>query len=357
MALRGVTPPSVTIVYVVHDRRDELRTSLRMMLRESRYDGEVDAIVVDNASRDGSAEMVRDEFPEVELIRRGDNGGAPAWNEGYARARGDWVLTLDDDAYLPPDGLGRALAAAERHAADLVSFRVVSTRDPDWVFSDRYRAGLFAFWGCAWLARRSVLSELGGYDPEIFMWGNELDLTIRLYDASHRHLHLPEVEARHMKPPPRDLAVDTRGYETNARHWAYVAAKLLRPRDAIEALVALVARVLRDGLREDRALLASLMPTLRGFAHGLRHRRPVRSRELSRCYRRNCETFASIWWLTRPPAELASSLPREVARRALRGERRPEGIGRRETYFEDRARYYPTAAAALDFARSGVRPT
>lgn len=337
--------PPVTIVYLVHDRREELRTSLRKMLREQDYDGPLDAVVVDNASRDGSAEMVRREFREVELIVRDSNAGAPAWNDGYARARGEWVLTLDDDAYLPAGGLARALDAAERHDADLVSFRVVSTVDPDWVFSDRYRMGLFAFWGCAWVVRRAVLKELGGYDPELFMWGNEVEFTLRFYDRGYRHLHLPEVAAQHMQAPPADAAIDRRGYAINVRHWAYVAAKLLAPRDAAEALVALMARVVRDAVREDPAVLRSLGETIRGFAHGLRLRQPLRNRAISHCYRRNFESFASIWWMTRPPRELARSLPRELVRR----ERRPEGIGRRDAFYERRARFYPAEAAVLDF--------
>ena len=52
--------PTVTIVFLVYNRRDELRTSLKQMTGESDYPRElVDIIVVDNASEDGAAEMVR----------------------------------------------------------------------------------------------------------------------------------------------------------------------------------------------------------------------------------------------------------------------------------------------------------
>ena len=99
--------PSVTIVIVVYNRRDELREVLHRMLSESDYPTDrVDIVVVDNASSDGSAAMVRDEFAQVQLIARGTNIGAPAWNDGFAVARGDYVLILDDDCYLPPDGRG-----------------------------------------------------------------------------------------------------------------------------------------------------------------------------------------------------------------------------------------------------------
>jgi len=344
--------PTVTIAIVVYDRRDALREVLRRMLTESDYDPDrVDVIVVDNASTDGSAAMVREEFPRVRLIERATNIGAPAWNDAFAVAGGDYVLILDDDCYLPPDGLRRAIAAAEEHEADLVSFKVVSTQDPGWVFSDQCRTGLLSFWGCAWLIRRSVLAELGGYDPQIFMWGNELDLTIRLFDHGYRHLHVPEVVAQHMKEPePADSPLDVAGYRRNARHWAYVVGKLFKPRDAAAAVAALMTRSVRHAVRADPRALAGLPLTLRGVAHGLRHRRAVRNPELSRFYRRNFDIFVSPLRLARPAGELVRVVPREAARRVLLGEPPSKAPARYEEFFAERADLYPEESTLLDFA-------
>ena len=339
--------PSLSIVHVAYNRRDELRTCLHKMLVESDYQGDVEVIVVDNASQDGTADMVRDEFPQVRLIEREENIGAPAWNDGFAIAKNDWVLILDDDCYLPPDGLTRALRAAVEHQADLVSFKVVSTVDPNLVFTENYRTGLFMFWGCAALLRTPVIQELG-YDPELFMWANELELTMRFYDRGYKHLHMPEVVAQHMKPPGDgpEWVIDPRGYRINANHWGYIAAKLMHRRDALEALVALLAVCVRDGLMIDRPAFIGIPETLRGFAHGLRLRRPLRSREVSRFYRRNFITFASPWWLSRPVTEVLRALPREI----VGGKRnRPQGVGRREQFFAERAHYYPRTASMLEF--------
>src|SRR5919202_3724556 len=151
--------PSVTIVFLVHNRREQLRESMRRMLVDSDYDADrVDVVVVDNASTDGSAAMVRDEFPQARLIEHATNVGVSGFNSGFAVARGDWVLALDDDCYLPPDGLRRAIAAATERDADLVSFGVTSSVDPSYRY-DRiaYRTGLLTFWGCAVLMRRRVV--------------------------------------------------------------------------------------------------------------------------------------------------------------------------------------------------------
>jgi GT2 family glycosyltransferase len=331
--------PTVTIVFLVYNRREELRTSLRAMLTRSDYPAElVDVIVVDNASEDGAAEMVEAEFPQVRLIRRAVNCGVSGWNDGFAVAQGDYVLALDDDCYLPPDGLRRAVDAARDQGADLVSFGVRSSEVPDHRFDHRYRTGLLTFWGCAALIRREALADLGGYDPEIFVWANELEFTLRLFDRGYRHLHLPDVIAVHMKEVNKDWSGYVRrpAYRVNARHFAYIAAKLFRPRDALEALLALVAHNVRDGLRQDREGLKALPEVVRGFAHGLRHRAPLRNARISRVYRHNFFSYASPWWLSRPFAEIVRRKPS------------PPG-GRRELYFEERARYYPDREATLEF--------
>lgn len=345
----AVSPPAVTIVFLVYNRCEELRASLREMLDHSDYPADrVDVIVVDNASHDGSAEMVGEEFPQVRLIRREANCGVSGWNDGFAVARGDYVLALDDDCYLLPDGLRRAVDAAQEHDADLVSFAVRSSKKPDHRFDVRYRTGLLSFWGCAALIRRGALAELGGYDPEIFVWANELEFTLRLFDRGFSHLHLPEVVAVHMKQVNRDWSgyFSSRAYRINARHFAYIAAKLFRPRDAFEALIALLALYLRDGLRTDRAALKAIPEALGGFTHGLRHRDPLRNPEISRVYRRNFLSYASPWWLSRPLGEIAKSAPGALLGRDGKGEPPP---GRRDEYYAQRARYYPEAADTLRF--------
>jgi GT2 family glycosyltransferase len=331
----GGTWPTVTIVFLAFNRREEIRESLTRTLSESDYNSDlVDVIVVDNASTDGTADMLREEFPQVQLLVRDKNVGVSGWNDGLAAAKGDWLLLLDDDCYLVPGGLSKAVRAAEAEHADLLSFKVVSTHDQDYVFTDKYRTGLFSFWGCAVLMRREVIEALGGYDPEIFVWANELEFLLRFYDSGFKHLHCPEIVALHMKQPGDGTGFDVRSYRINARHFAYIAGKLFRPRDAAEAFGALLARNVRDGLRRDRGAFTAIADTVRGFVHGLRHREPLRKPELSRFYRRNFETFASPWWLSRPIPELVRALPREL----FSG--RPENVGRRDEFFDERGRLY-----------------
>jgi GT2 family glycosyltransferase len=349
---RSTDARTVTIVFLVYNRKDELRTSLRKMLFESGYEADLlDVIVVDNASSDGSGSMVADEFPSVRVITRDENVGVSGWNDGFAIATGDYVLALDDDCYLPADGLGRAVSAAESHGADLVSFGVSSSSKTEHRFDLDYRTGLLSFWGCAVLMRRAVVERLGGYDPGIFVWANELEFMLRFFDEGFRHLHMPELVAVHMKDISGKWSdfYSSRSYRINARHFTYTAAKLLSPRDAVEVLVARLSYHVRDAVRIDYAALKAIPSCLAGFVHGLRRRRPVRNRELSRVYRRNFESFASPWWISRPPGELARQLPGEVVRALLRAPAPPRPSGRRDQYYAERRRYHPSTAATLEF--------
>jgi len=320
---------SVSVVFLVFNRREELRESLQHM-RAIDYDHEqLEFIVVDNASTDGSAAMVEAEFPEVQLIVRDENCGVSGFNDGFAVASGDYVLALDDDCYLPPDGLKRAVRAAQEHRADLVSFGVVSADDPDVRFDHKYPTGLLSFWGCAVLIRREVLGELHGYDPNIFVWANELEFMLRFFDVGFRHLHMPEVVAVHMKGEGDHLAA----YLLNARNFGYIASKRLRLRDAWEVLLARLTTHVRDAVRVDPRFLRAIPRTVAGFARGLPVRSPVRNREISRVYRRHFVSFASPWWLSRPLSEFV----------------RPRGdtLRRRTEFFENR--YHPESAATLEF--------
>jgi GT2 family glycosyltransferase len=320
--------PRVTVVFLVFNRLEKLRVSLERTLSHNDYPADrLDVIVVDNGSTDGSAEMVRSEFPAVTLVQRPSNVGVSGWNDGFKEAKGDYVLALDDDCYLPPDGLRRAVEAAQEHDADLVSFSVANDQEPAHRFNDDYDTGLLSFWGCSVLVRREVLQTLGGYDPEIFVWANELEFMVRFFDHGFRHLYLPEVVAVHMKIPmplPEWLAY---GYKVNSRNFGYIAGKLMRPKDALGAVLSVASMIVRDAFRDDRAAIKALPYVLRGFVKGLRRRDPVKNPDVSRTYRRDMHSFASAWSFAK---------------------------GRRPQYFADRARFYPDRAATLQLGR-GVR--
>src|SRR3954470_24566374 len=144
---RDGASPSVTAAVLAYNRRECLAVTLtKLHERLEPPDGGLEVIVVDNASTDGTAEMVRSEFPNVRLIVNPENEGIGGWNRAFAEGRGEWFLVLDDDCYVEGETLRRALEAAEEHGADMVSLGVDSA-DPEQSFSDWDRTGLIMFRG------------------------------------------------------------------------------------------------------------------------------------------------------------------------------------------------------------------
>ena len=298
--MNDLTYPFVTAAIVAFNRREELRVTLQATLQDLDYPSDrLEIIVVDNASTDGTVEMLRSEFPQVTVIPNSVNEGAPAWNRAFRIGRGDYYLILDDDCHIAGSSLKEAVQAAREHGADLVSFRISAPgADEDFSFNAVYNPGLLSFWGCAAVISRRAVERLGGYDPNIFCWGNEADLTMRLLDAGLKHLYLPTVVACHYKRPftgeTKGIALNPFAETTSRTTLGYIAGKALRPVHAVTALINLVlyscARFYHH--RSFAALFAFARANIAGFVRGLLLRQPV-SKKVSRIYKENFADFAN----------------------------------------------------------------
>jgi GT2 family glycosyltransferase len=180
-------------------------------------------LVVDNASEDGSREWLAREHPDVRLEALATNEGpCPARNRGLELVEDEWVLLVDNDAVLAPDALAKLeRAALERSDAVVLQPRSVVDADPNIVHYDGgslHFCGLFSLRNffapiakaegegtvevggaiaVALLVRRSVLRELGGFDPAYFVLFEDLDLSMRLRMAGHAILSVEDALCRH----------------------------------------------------------------------------------------------------------------------------------------------------------------
>ena len=120
----------ISVVIPNWNGRSWLPACLAALRGQERAADEV--IVVDNGSRDGSLEYLRDEHPEVRVIALSDNTGfAHAANLGMNVARGEFVALVNTDVELAADWLARATAALEAHPrAAAVACKMLSLQRP-----------------------------------------------------------------------------------------------------------------------------------------------------------------------------------------------------------------------------------
>lgn len=202
--------PLLSIIVVSYNTRAVLRECLASVRREVAMPHET--IVIDNASPDGSADMVAQEFPEVLLVRNADNAGfSPANNTGMQLARGRYIVLLNPDTVVRPASMHAWLEAHRRVKATISGPRLVGTdgrlqasawRIPDLLdatlelvmlhhlakrnsypeadFDTDFHAGFVS--GAAMLFERSVFELHGGLDPEMF-WMEDADLCLRVREA------------------------------------------------------------------------------------------------------------------------------------------------------------------------------
>jgi GT2 family glycosyltransferase len=189
--------------------------------REDEGGGEVEIILVDNGSHDGSAAFVREQFPDVRLLALEENLGFTGGNNrGVAEARGEWLAFLNNDTVADPHWLARLAGALTSDAAiGLVTSRIVYMDDPATIDSagDGYlRAGgafkrghgqpaaryaeagpVFGACGAACMIRRPLFEALGGFDPAFFMAFEDVDLSYGVQLTGHDCRYVPDAIVHH----------------------------------------------------------------------------------------------------------------------------------------------------------------
>ncbi len=225
----------ISILVVSHNGRAHLRhclekLALEKLAAQAGTYGEI--VVVDNASRDGSVEMVKRDFPDCRLLALEDNlGFGAANNRAASLARGDSLLLLNSDAWLADGALARLEGALEADPGLALAAPELCYPDGRRQFAWAPETGVFGeamqklrnrfesrpwihrvppAWlrpvlGPGWysaacvLVRRSAFEAVGGFDEEIFMYFEDVDLSRRLRRAGWRLGSVAGAMAYHVK--------------------------------------------------------------------------------------------------------------------------------------------------------------
>ena len=267
-----MTSPELSIVVLSWNTRELTKRCLHSL----RSDGTAltrEVIVVDNGSRDGSADMVERDFPEVILIRNTENRlYAAGNNQGAWRATGEWLCLLNSDTEVKPGALDRCVEFLREHsdygivAPQLLNFdgtpqRAVmrfptlltplldSTRlgtfFPGKQLADRQRMSDFDHAhsldvdqppAAVWVLSRKEYGELNGLDETLSLFFNDVDFCMRLRQRGRRIRFLAEAGVfHHQGASTRSLADRNRNslwYRNRqtfyTKHWGRIGRGWLR---------------------------------------------------------------------------------------------------------------------------------
>ena len=213
------------MVVVNWNRCNLLQNCLASLARQAAPAFEV--ILVDNGSSDGSAEMAEAQYSQnpgfvLIVIRNTQNHGfCRANNQGIARARGEFIALLNNDAEAAPDWLAALLSAFDgRPDLGMAASKILVHESPEiidkaghQIYLDgqnwgrghgeedigQYEEVEETLWpdGCAAMYRRAMLEQIGGFDEDLFAYGDDAELGLRARIAGWGCLYIPSAVVRH----------------------------------------------------------------------------------------------------------------------------------------------------------------
>lgn len=177
-----------SVVIVTKNRATDLRRAIASALKQI---GDLEVLVVDDASTDATAQMVTSEFPQVRFDRAPVSLGYIAQrNRAASLCSGDVIFSIDDDAeFSSPSVVEQSLRlfSHERIAALAIPYTEPhKSRQHYQVAPDEKSVWLTdSFRGTAYAVRREVFLAVGGYREKLFHQGEEMDFCIRLLDRGY----------------------------------------------------------------------------------------------------------------------------------------------------------------------------
>jgi GT2 family glycosyltransferase len=196
---------TASIVIVTMNRREDLRRTLGVI--GALAPPPLEVLVCLNGSDDGSAEMIEADFPNVTLTRETTNiGSVPARDDLFARAKGDLIISLDDDSYPLDSGFLAHLSTLADQHPEAGAFTFVEMRNNGLPANSQLGPQSPGRWVCAYpncagAIRREVYGDVARFPRQFFHMYEETDFAVQLYGAGWAVWFEPTIQIRHHYSP------------------------------------------------------------------------------------------------------------------------------------------------------------
>lgn len=202
---------SISVVIVTYNSAKVIGGCLAAL--ETSIGCEMKVLVVDNASPDGTAALVRSKFPSFTLLANDENRGfGAASNQAVALSDTAYLMLLNPDTHVAPDTIVRAVVFMESNPSVGIAGCKITNSDGSPQDSVSYRypgekrapgdiAGLpgtiACVLGAAMIVRAEVMNELNGFDEDFFLYGEDQDLCLRARKAGWSIGFIPDAVVAH----------------------------------------------------------------------------------------------------------------------------------------------------------------
>jgi len=185
----------IDIIFISYNRKNDVIFNLDKM---SKYKSINKIIWADNGSSDGTEMLDTSNYGNVESIKLKENIGIAAYNRAVEHSDSDIIIVLDDDSHIEEDAIGNVekYFTADKQLGAL-AFDIILPSTGETVTNDWKPGNTTTFWGCGAAVRTSVWKKLGGYREELFLYTNEFDLSIRIWNAGYKVRYTDEIKAYH----------------------------------------------------------------------------------------------------------------------------------------------------------------
>lgn len=236
-------------IVIVNFNTQELLRKCLFSIFETAEDINLEVIVIDNGSRDGSTTMAQKEFPQVRLIESKDNlGFAKANNIGIKQAQGNYILLLNSDTIVSPGSLNNLLSFVKSHKDAGIAAPKLLNRDGSVQLSVRKlptllgaireyifkKSGSFNSYepkgksfsevelvvGAAILIPKTVFDEVGLLDERYFMYFEDLEFCRRMRTHGFKVYYLPQTTVFHL------VGVSGKHISSQTHRWLIESSKL-----------------------------------------------------------------------------------------------------------------------------------